>query len=447
MLDLKSLPLPGQKVVQLLPIALFLYALATLTSMAGMEIFGWLSITMILSVVIMQCRRPVNERPPFPFIPLIDGVLVAMILVVAIGALLTEPGGPGFVKIIGRVRWIIIFMVIRTGLTWIWSDRFSMIMTFLVGIFTLIAAYAIVQHFTGIDLIRDSQRAVPPFYYGSGQLAYRVSGLFSSPMTWGHAAAMFICYPAALYFLRVRRHSGYHWFFGVSVLLIGISIVLSFTRGAWVSTAVALLVVGLLSGRRAFLGAIVGLAVVGGTIYAVSPDVRARVAVTFDPNYASNLERITIWRANWEMFKERPIIGVGYGENERLIGGYYDRMGIQNSLKGHAHSNYFQWLSGTGSLGFILYILFVLGLLILSGRLWWMIPPERLEDRAIVLGVIGSQVAMHVGGLTECNFKDAEVNHQFMFSLAVIWALYQVYAQEDGLRIVRPKNERIAGAV
>ncbi len=447
MLDLNALPSAARKIVQLLPYALFMYALATLTSMAGMEIFGWLSIAMILSVLLMLVRRPVNERPPFPFLPIIDGVLIAMIVVVAVGALLSEPGGSGFVTIIGRVRWIIIFMMIRTGLTWIWSDRFSMIMTFLVGVFTVIAAYAIVQHFTGIDLIRDSQRAVPPFYYGNGHLAYRVPGLFSSPMTWGHAAAMFICYPAALYFLKVRRHSGYHRFFGASVLLIGISIVLSFTRGAWVSTAVALLVVGLLSGRRAFLSAILGLAVVGGAIYALSPDVRARVAVTFDPNYASNLERMTIWKANWEMFKDRPVIGVGYGENERLIGSYYERMGIQNSLKGHAHSNYFQWLSGTGSLGFILYMAFVLGLLILSGRLWWMIPRERLEDRAIVLGAIGSQVAMHVGGLTECNFKDAEVNHQFIFSLAVVWALYQVYAQEDGLRIVRPKNERIAGAV
>lgn len=426
-----------------LPFTLFLYAVATLSSMAGMEIFSWLSAAVVIFVLLWQIPLKKEDRLPLTIVPAIDLALVGIILVVAIGAALAEPGGAGFVTIIGRVRWILLFFFIRTGLSWIWSERFSMILSFLIGLCMVIAIYSIIQHFTGIDILRDSQRAVIPFTYALGsRIAYRVSGLLDSPMTWAHAAAMFVCYPAALFFLRARRYTGYHWWLAASVVLIGLSVILTFTRGAWISTAIALLIVGLYAGRRAVGLAVLGLAVVGGIIYGISPNVRARIALTFDPNYTSNIERMNIWNANIQMYKDHPLVGVGYGENERLIGTYYERMGITDSLKGHAHSTYFQWLSGTGALGFTLFMVFILGMLWMSHRLWMMIPRERLEDRALVLGAIGSQVAMHVGGLTECNFKDAEVNHQFMFTLAMVWTLYHIYASEHHLRIVRPKSDR-----
>jgi hypothetical protein len=78
---------------------------------------------------------------------------------------------------------------------------------------------------------------------------------------------------------------------------------------------------------------------------------------------------------------------------------------------------------------------------VISHRLLRMIP-ERFEwHRALVLGAIGAQVFLHVGGLTEPSFKHAEVKHMFLFILALVATIYCKYRNEHTLLIRRPANE------
>ena len=44
-------------------------------------------------------------------------------------------------------------------------------------------------------------------------------------------------------------------------------------------------------------------------------------------------------------------------------------------------------------------------------------------SQCLILGILGAQVSFHVAGLMDNNFKDAEVNHLFLFMLVVATAI------------------------
>lgn len=441
MVEFSALRGPARFALAVLPYSLFLYCLAILTSMAGMEIFSWLSVVLILVILSVQWDRRVTvDGNTWLFV---DAILFGFLAIVMLGALMADQESVGFVTIVGRVRWIIIYLLVRTGLRWVWTPNYQAIHLFLIGFMGLTGAYAIVQHFTGIDLVRDSNRAVVPLTYAADlltPLSWRAAGLYSSSMTYGHSAALAVGFPLALLITGAVTGPRLKWFLTICGALVFTGILASYTRGAWLAAAACLLTVGAFAGRKVLISlALAGVLLVGGA-YAILPDFRARVASFVDPKNVSNQERVNIWLANLEMVKDRPVVGVGYGENERLIGSYYEKMGIEG-MEGHAHNNFLQVLSGTGILGALLFIAIGLYFLFINWRVWQMLPVERRWERGLVLGIFGAQIAMHVGGLTECTFKDAEINHHYIFLLAVVSMLYLNVKSEHGNMVVRPANE------
>src|SRR6202044_1784448 len=61
---------------------------------------------------------------------------------------------------------------------------------------TVIAAYGIWQHFTGIDLWRQTHRALVEVPWGGGGV-YATVGFFSHHLTYGHSYMMILCVPWA----------------------------------------------------------------------------------------------------------------------------------------------------------------------------------------------------------------------------------------------------------
>jgi O-antigen ligase len=201
------------------------------------------------------------------------------------------------------------------------------------------------------------------------------------------------------------------------------------TRGAWMGAICGLVVIAAYYGPRAAASIILALLVLIGAAAKLDPNIARRLKTGIDINSEATMSRVTIWRANIEIFKDYPLLGIGYNENERLVDGYYKRMNV-NGQVGHAHNNYLQYLSGTGIVGFICYLFFVIMTYLIAHQLWWAIPKENVWDRGLVLSIIGAQVANAVGGLTECNFKDAEVRHLFLFLLMGLAAIYWKYVKE-----------------
>lgn len=432
-------------VVKVLPVSLSLYALALMSSMAGMEIFGWLSGALALLALIavgLGGQADDNDGSGDLAAPIVDGsehsfshfswmpvdkILLALFVVIALGAAVNGPGFTPYIDIIGSARFIFLFILIRHSLFMTWnSRRVQKVVIPLMVLGGVIGAYCIVQHFTGLDLIRNSDRAVQPLTMGSAagsiQL-YRAAGLLNSPMTFAQSFGLFLCFPFAFLivgFAQEKRHQ-----IGLILIatLMSIGLFLSMTRGAWVAAFVAICFMASLLSMKYVVRAVVVFVLVAGTAVAVSPIARSRLDSLFSVSTFAHFDRFKIWSAHWEIAKDFPILGVGYGENEPLSESYYDRLGIVDGQVGHAHNTYLQFLAGTGIVGLLLYLAFIGYFFYLSMKLWGKIPKTLRFERGLVLGAIGAQVFLHIGGLVECNFKDAEVNHPFMFILAMVAAL------------------------
>lgn len=75
----------------------------------------------------------------------------------------------------------------------------------------------------------------------------------------------------------------------------------------------------------------------------------------------SNKERVNRWKCAWRMFKNKPIVGFGPGCYQFFYGPYQQRgdmtpISTFDGKKGHAHSEYLNYLSETGFIGVIIFI-------------------------------------------------------------------------------------------
>lgn len=409
--------MPETKVLKTL---LFLYALAVLTTMAGMEMFGWLTFVAVIGFAVYRRKSPWFRSP---ILELGDKCLLALMVIIILSALIAAPESSDKVFIIGNSRFVLLFLGLRLGLEALSLEQIAKGMRILGSAIIVISLYAISQHFTGKDLIRGASDPITQVWTGGGA-EYRSRGMWGHPVTFGHSMALSftMCLGALAVYYRERKHL---FIFGAATFLAGMSLVYSYTRGAWIAVAAAVFVMSLYLGRKVAIASVVsGVLLVGGAS-TFSAKFRDRLVSIVSTTNQSNTERIDVWKANIAMFKENPILGVGYGVNEEIIGKYYEKLGIKQEFGGHAHNNYLQFLSGTGLLGFLAFSAFSLISLYMAHRLLRILPPEASWARAIALGALGAQIALHVGGLTECNFKDAEVNHQYLLILALLTVVWR----------------------
>lgn len=409
---------------------LVLYATSTMVSMAGMEIFGWsCALGAILFLILKNgAAKTAWNRVRLP----VDSALALLFVIVILGALFKSPTEFSKIDIIGNARWILLFMFIRIALAFTWSDKFvKNTMIFLMALITLISLYSIWQYFYGIDLIRGARHALEPKDYRNGQPIYRAEGLFGSSMTFGNSIALTWCFPVAWILYGIRRGTkevGLYLLAGAASLFGVLAIFATMTRGVWLSALAALIVMSVKAHKRGIV-LIAGVAILFFAISTVwLPELSSRMKSIGDTNHGSNSARVQIWKANLEIFKENPILGIGYGVNEDVIEKYYPRLGIVDGAHGHAHNTFLQFLSGTGIIGFICFAIFTVYFLVITWRLSRSLPKPQISGDiwplVFVEGALGAQVAMIVGGLTECNFKDAEVNHHFLLILAVLATIY-----------------------
>lgn len=409
------------------PFLITLYSVALMTSMAGMEIFGWA--TALLGVLYILVDR-FSSQKSFSFYRIgADGALIGLLIVALCGFLINAPDAD-LMNGMGGLRWILLLYLLTYAM-----DLFPGINkyynVFLAGA-TLIACYGIYQHFTGVDLRHvwglrpeSAVTAVPV----ENSTEFKSVGLFSHHLTYGYSFAMLVCFPFAALLLSQRKTHLFRWTMFLSTTLITLSLIWTYGRGVWLATLGAFFIIPFYISRKIFLVVVLLCATGLGIYYQTSHDFQERVKTLGQENYFSNADRKNLWKANIAMFSDYPWLGVGYKRNEELTGEYFKKIGIQSEFGGHAHNNYFQMLSTTGILGLSCYMFFILSFLLMTLRLWTEIPKTHFWHRVIILGSLGAQVAFHIGGLTQWNFGDAEVNHLFIFILATVAYMNERYAR------------------
>jgi putative inorganic carbon (HCO3(-)) transporter len=212
--------------------------------------------------------------------------------------------------------------------------------------------------------------------------------------------------------------------FAAAATIIGVGLVISWSRGAWVGFGAAMLAGLLFAPRRRLIGiGLVGLLLVGGVVAVSAGVIPASLAARFsdftqdlagfddvrgkvisDENYAI-LERFAHWQAALSMANDSPWLGVGFG-NYEVAYPRYELMNWPFAL-GHAHNYYLNLLSETGVVGLSGYLI---AWMMIFGLILRALLRQTGFGRGLALGLLGACVHLTIHSL----FDKLYVNNLFL---------------------------------
>jgi O-antigen ligase len=383
---------------RLMSILVVLYLFALNASMAGMEIVSW---TLFAVVVAFQFQR--RDFTIFKANRTLNLWILGMTLAVAM-SLLVNPLYRTFVFQIGFMRWSLLLWALVFALQEIWNAQFEqLLITLWMFIVAITGAYAGLQCFFGLDLIRDDA------VLSQGGGIFKATGWFSESLTFAYNFGVSLFTVSRPAFTRYKRLALPMVVFG------GLGIISCISRGAWLASIITVLLYLAFERRRLVLPAMV-------FFYALT-----RLLIWYSVGFGGKIEgmenahvdhsssmRLHIWRGYWEMWKDHPWFGVGISQGDKLLPEYYARLGIVEEFVSHAHNNFLQFLGGAGVFGFITYC----GLNFIFLHKAWRLRKVTAWGWSIFL----AQIFMQLGGLTQMNFINGPVTHLLVF----IWAILLV---------------------
>lgn len=252
----------------------------------------------------------------------------------------------------------------------------------------------------------------------------RAGGLLGSAMSFAHNLAPLFCASVLLMLSRWKLlNSKEKILYASLVATSGLMVLLTFTRGVWIGSIVAIGVTTFIWSRKVFAGALVAFIAVAAIGVSTSERFANRVFTKTANESDSNQERTALWRGNWEMIKEYPIFGVGLGANKQHLRKYYDLFGYpEGQRESHAHNQYLQYWAGTGTLGLLCYLVFLFFILKNAYQGYKTRDKEFLKN--LHLAILAALICFLVGAITESNFNIAK--NRFLFlslaAMAVAWS-------------------------
>jgi O-antigen ligase len=189
------------------------------------------------------------------------------------------------------------------------------------------------------------------------------------------------------------------------VVIILIALVLSYERNAWLGGFAGLLSLGMMKGKRAFIGIGIAVPLVALLVSVLEPENSWRLKSIGNPAYISNRQRIEMAEVTFETFKANPLLGVGGSNYGQASEPYRQKYGVIS--KSHPHNNLFSQTAEKGLLGLVafLYLWYVF-----FKKSWfaWRNTTDALSQ-ALAAGGVASLIGFHVAGMFEANFGDSEV--------------------------------------
>ncbi len=253
----------------------------------------------------------------------------------------------------------------------------------------------------------------------------RAGGLLGSAMSFAHNLAPLLSLFTVLLITNWKNFSKQEKILtSVVVITSGVLVILTFTRGVWIGSVLAILTTTFLWNRKVFASVLVALTVVFLIGISTSERFSNRVFTKTANEIDSNQERTALWRGNWEMIKEHPLFGVGLGANKSHLRKYYDIFGYpEGQRQSHAHNQYLQYWAGTGTVGLLCFLSFLFFVLKYSYNGF---KNNRTNSyvKNLQLALLAALICFLVGSLTESNFNIAKNRFFFLIlaGMAVAWS-------------------------
>jgi putative inorganic carbon (hco3(-)) transporter len=246
----------------------------------------------------------------------------------------------------------------------------------------------------------------------------RVKGFMGHWMTFSGGQLLVWCAALPLIVLIGRR-----WIIPLS--LVGIAIVFSFTRGAWLGAASGIAVASFWMPRKQLVRIVVPIVIVG---LLGSPFVYHRVSMTIKGQSGGDVGRIKLLRVGVEMVRAHPLFGVGLERIPREFPNYYKGNDLNTFYIGHMQNNFMQIAAERGLICFAAFMWF---LFVLYRSLWKLVKSRDEIQRLTAVSAICALTGFLVMGLAEFNLGDSEPLILFLFMVSIPFGIGSVRKESN----------------
>jgi O-antigen ligase len=307
---------------------------------------------------------------------------------------------------------------------------------------SLVAVYAVVQFFTGLDVLRSEYLRQE---YRPTQGVWYAVGIFSHHLTYGGVSLLLFSLFLPNLFSQGRSRNE-RLLFSIATVCNLAAAGACMGRSIWLGTLTAggviiliflgwkrsLALIGLLailisglwgynSGRQdSFLKS----TAVGKRILSISPK--------------ANSDRLLMWQASLQVIKDNPLLGLGPRRGEEMVP-YYTRISkkekhrFQHPPSVGVHNIYLQNWIDFGLLGLLGYLIWwgTLLIQILSTLRQGSI---TLKENAQLSGIMGGLIGIMVAGFFENNFRDGEVQTTILMVMGLTLVLLDKRHKEQTVK-------------
>jgi len=251
-----------------------------------------------------------------------------------------------------------------------------------------------------------------PLFFTDPDPEPRLGGFMKNPMTLAHGYGLWMIYLFDK-LTRIEIKKNQETFLYITALAVGsVVILLTMTRGVWLALAVAFMVIAWMRSKKVFLGLILSGSTALGILLVVSQKFKARLFYSLSPENYDQI-RWNLWKANWEIIKDHPLFGAGYGLNKELLVTYFEKLQIKDNIMiSHSHNQIIHWTAGTGIIGLSLLLIFFF-------KIWKRAKNIQQHSQQTYALITAMLVYFFVGGLFEANFEHSKYKYMLMFALVL----------------------------
>lgn len=364
---------------------------ASLISIAAAYIFA--GVALLLWVVDTLRRRRLHLRwPPF--------TLPLLLFVISIGIAVLFSADPGTSS--GSLKKLVRFLFVPLMFTWFGTVHVKWTVKRIYWVVGASAVYALAQY----------------YWLMEPDLQHRITGFMSHWMTFS-GQLMMGAVSLGVFLCREGRGRRRLPILGLLLLiLLSWSLLVTFTRNAWLGAAAGGLLLVVLTKRTRVLLLLLALMAL---LIVVPTPFRDRLLSGVDLSDTTTQVRLEMVRAGSRLIAEHPWTGVGPGMVYGEVLKYRSHQEYPDWAYQHLHNNFLQVAAETGLVGLAFWLALWIVLIRDLIRMW--LRSESEWVRFLSLNGLCISAAFHVAGCLEYNFGDSEVLILLLFFLTAPYAV------------------------
>ncbi len=431
--------------LRLIPALYILYAISLLCSNGGMETFSWLTFILVILVSVYDYFKN-DQKPIIPVSPLNKWVFITILALFA--SVLFSPylgqterpmsyywEGLGTDTLYYHLMIFVRFVDYKKVIKYI-----SIFITPIVLLYMFMSVViSSIKDLSKINWVWDFSRGIQGFFV----MYIEYANIFE--------LHFFILLGIALY-SKIKNKNYKFWLYA-SLAIVLFSLFVCGSRAPYMAIPLGLMAMLAMSkSRKALFNYLSVFIVLGAVGYKTNSFIQHKAKFTVDNiKTFGDASRYGLWKTHLSMFKEHPILGVGYeiAQEDFINLQHFNKLGIKQKdpalyrwlLRTHkkAHNMFIYMLSSTGIIGFMAFML-VLGtvvFMLIRLRKWIFKNIEGINteaaladinyDLGLLMGLTSAWATVFANMIFDTNFANLRMGHNIIFVMGLTAFLYSKY--------------------